>query len=307
MTSRRAMLVLVVCNLLWAGTYVAGKIALRTLSPVELNALRFGIAGLIFLPFLWRARGRVILDRTALLRLALLCLLGFVVNKALEFGGLDLTTASDTALLIAAEGVFTAIFGWMLLREAVRGWAVCGLLLAVLGVYLVVERGLVLPHLGAGTRVVGDLLILAALVSEALYSVLGKSTLSRLPAIAVTAGGIVGSLAVWLPAAGVNLAAQGPPQPTPATWGAVLYLAIAGTVLAYLGWISALGHVRASTAAPTLFLQPLVGSMLAALILGERLGWASVAGGVLIVGGIWMVSRDEAEAESVVVATETLA
>ena len=123
-TSRRAMLVLIACNLLWAGTYVAGKAALRSLSPVELNCLRFGLAGLTFLPFLWRARREISLDRAGLLRLGGLCLLCFVLNKLAEFSGLNLTTASDTALLIASEGLFTALFGWLLLREAVRGRAV---------------------------------------------------------------------------------------------------------------------------------------------------------------------------------------
>ena len=56
MPRRRALALLIACNLLWAGTYVAGKVALQSLSPVELNALRFGIASLAFLPLLWRAR-----------------------------------------------------------------------------------------------------------------------------------------------------------------------------------------------------------------------------------------------------------
>src|SRR5947209_20633641 len=97
-TRRRAMLVLIACNVLWAGTYVAGKTALSSISPVELNFLRFGIASLIFLPALWR-RGRT--GRLHFRQLALLCLFGFVLNKAAEFSGLKLTTASDTALLIA--------------------------------------------------------------------------------------------------------------------------------------------------------------------------------------------------------------
>lgn len=307
MPRRRALALLIACNLLWAGTYVAGKVALQSLSPVELNALRFGIASLAFLPLLWRARRQVHLDRGALVRLAALCGLGFVLNKTLEFGGLALTTASDTALLIAAEGLFTALFGWLLLREVVRGWAVAGLAVALLGVYLVIEQGLSLPHLGAGTRVLGDLLIVAALLSEALYSVLGKASLARYPAIFITAGCVVGSLVVWIPAAAVNVAVSGLPHPTPAAWLGVLYLAVCGTTLAYLGWISALRHVPASVAAPTLFLQPVAGSILAAVILGERLAWVSLAGGALIVAGIWIVSRDEQEAESVVVATETLA
>ena len=53
-TARRAVLLLVAANVLWAGTYTAGKIALRELSPVELNALRFSLAALILSPALMR-------------------------------------------------------------------------------------------------------------------------------------------------------------------------------------------------------------------------------------------------------------
>src|SRR5581483_11414974 len=138
--------------------------ALRALSPVELNALRFGIAGLLLLPALWWGRERMRIGRRDLPRLALLCLLGFVLNKAAEYTGLSLTTASDTALLIASEGIFTALFGWALLREAVRRQAVGGLLFGAIGVYLVIMQGLNTPHLGGGARLTGDLLVLLALV-----------------------------------------------------------------------------------------------------------------------------------------------
>src|SRR4051794_39940728 len=127
-TPRRAMMVLILCNVLWAGSYVSGKEALRVLTPIELNFLRFAIAGLLLLPLLWRDRGRLLLTRRDAPRLLLLGICGFVLNKGAEYSGLNLTTASDTALLIASEGIFAAALGWIILREAVRPAAVSGLL-----------------------------------------------------------------------------------------------------------------------------------------------------------------------------------
>lgn len=300
------MLVLLGCNLLWAGTYTAGKEALTAFTPVELNAVRFSIAGLSFLPLLWRQRAALGIDRRRLARLAGLCLTGFVLNKAFEFTGLSLTSASDNALLIASEGVFTAILGWVLLRERVRGAAVAGLLVSLAGVYLVIERGLVVPHLGTGTRVIGDLLIVAALLFEALYTVLGKAELERYPAVGITAACVIGSLLIWLPAAAVNIAIAGPPRLDTHAWLGVLYLAVAGTTVAYLGWIAALRHVDASAAAPTLFLQPFAGSLLAVVLLGERLTISAVMGGLAIVAGIWLVSRDRSREAPAIVGGEAI-
>jgi drug/metabolite transporter (DMT)-like permease len=300
-TPRRAIVVLILCNLLWAGTYAAGKDALRALSPVELNALRFGMAGLLLLPVLWFGRRRMRIGRRDLPRLALLCLLGFVLNKAAEYTGLSLTTASDNALLIGSEGIFTALLGWLLLRERVRRQSVGGLLCGAFGVYLVIMQGLNMPHLGGGTRLTGDLLVLLALVFESLYTVVGKASLARYPGLLITAASIIGSLAVWLPAGAINVAHSGLPSMTLATWLSVIYMAIFPTVLAYLGWMVALKYVDATNAATTLFLQPLVGTGLAILLLGEHPSWGTLGGGLCIIAGVWLASR--AASQRVVLAT----
>lgn len=305
-TPRRAMFVLVLSNVLWAGTYVAGKEALSSLSPVELNFLRFSIASLTFLPVVWLYRGSLRLNRGRIGRLLMLCALGFVLNKGFDLTGLNWTSASDNALLISSEGLFTAIFGWLLLRERVRLYALIGLCLSFAGVYLVIERGVVLPRLGGGTRILGDLCIVGALIFEALYTVLGKAELDRYPGAFITGFCVIASLVVWLPAAGVNAAVWGLPHMPLRAWAGVLYLAIAGTTLAYMGWISALRYVDAVSAAPTLFLQPLLGTALAVLLLGERVTWPTVLGGVLIIIGIWVVSRDPIEAKPIVRSVEVV-
>jgi drug/metabolite transporter (DMT)-like permease len=307
-TRQRAITVLILANVLWAGSYTAAKDAMRVLSPIEMNALRFSVAGLILLPVLWAGRSRMRIRRYDLPRLAMLCCLGFTLNKALEFGGLNLTTASDTALLIAAESMFTSILAWVVLRETIRGGAVGGLLVGVVGVYVVIERGLHLPQMGGGMRLAGDLLVLLALVAEAAYTIFGKASLARYPGLLLTATGILGSLVFWLPAAAVNVAVAGPPHMTPAAWLGVLYMAIPGTVVAYIGWMVALGHVDGASAAPTLFIQPLIGTVLAVVLLGERPGWATLAGGILIIAGVWIAGRSgSAAARDAAIAAEPLA
>lgn len=287
------MAALILCNLLWAGTYAAGKDALRVLSPVELNALRFGIAALILVPAaLLRVRMRI--SRRDLPRLAMLCLLGFVLNKGVEYTGLSLTTASDTALLIGSEGVFTALLGWLLLREPVRRQSALGLLIGAFGVYVVIMRGLSLPHLGGGTRLLGDLLVLVALVFESLYTVTGKASLERYPGLFITAASVGGSMVVWLPAGLINVLHSGAPQMTVTTWVSVLYMAIFPTVVAYALWMVVLRYVDASSAAATLFLQPLLGTALAVLLIGEHPSWGALGGGLCIMFGVWLASRAEA-------------
>ena len=140
---------LISANVLWATSYVAAKLALHSTSVILMLTLRMGISALILLPLLIAKREELKLSRKDLPQLALLSCVGFVINKLFEFGGLALTTASDVALLITSESIFTAAFSWVLLREHVKKRTVFALLLGFVGVYLIVERSL-LPNLPSG-------------------------------------------------------------------------------------------------------------------------------------------------------------
>lgn len=293
-TSRRiAFLTLILANALWAGTYTAGKVALNRLSPVELNALRFTLASLMLAPVLIRGWRQIPLDRRSLFMLARLTLLGFVLNKAFEYLGLALSTASDVALLIATESLFTAVLSWTLLRERISRLGVAALLVGLAGAYLIVARGLV-PTFDPGhsdTRILGDVIVVLSLLIEAGYSVLGKSALTTVPPLLFTSITITGSLFVWIPAGLISVAQSGWPRMTPNTWLAVLYMAAIATVAGYWLWFRGLRVLDGSTAAPTLFIQPLLGAALAIWILHDTVTWATLLGGVLIGASLLLVMR----------------
>src|SRR5205085_6721099 len=128
---------------LWAASYGAAKLALQDTSVNVMLALRMGISALLLLPFLIARRSQLHLTRQAIPQLLILALIGFVINKLLEFGGLALTTASDVALLITSETVFTAACSWARLGERFKRLTRVALLLGFIGVYLIVERSLV--------------------------------------------------------------------------------------------------------------------------------------------------------------------
>lgn len=282
---------LVLANILWAGTYTAGKIALRYLSPVELNAIRFSLAALMLSPVLIRGWRRLPHDRRSVLMLAVLTLLGFVLNKTFEYVGLSLSTASDVALLIATESIFTALLSWTILRERVTAAGVAALLVGLLGVYLIIERGFA-PSLGGGggaARIVGDLLVVFSLLIEALYSVRGKSALAAVPPLLFIATTITGGLAVWLPAGAIAVAHSGWPHVPLQGWLAVLYMAGFATVAGYYLWFRGLSVVDGSAAAPLLFIQPLLGATLAILLLHDVVTWATLLGGALIGASLLLV------------------
>jgi drug/metabolite transporter (DMT)-like permease len=292
--SSTAWFFLILANMLWATSYAAAKFALRDLSVTMMLALRLGLSALLMLPFLlWHYRSTRP-TRRDLFQLALLSLVSFVVNKLLEFGGLALSTASDVALLVSAEAVFTAALSWLWLREPIRRGTIFALLLGFGGVYLVVGQGL-LPTFTAANggfgRIIGDLLVVLGLLCEATATVGGKSMLIKHSPLLVTAATIVGSMFVWGPVAGWEILHSGWPYLDPLSWFAVVWLAVITTVIAYFAWFYGLSKIPSSIAASTLFIQPLLGTLLAILLLGEHLTLFTVAGGLLIISSVTVLSR----------------
>jgi drug/metabolite transporter (DMT)-like permease len=237
----------------------------------------------------WRQIPR---DWPSLLLLGQITLIGWVLNKALEYTGLALSTASDVALLIATESLFTAMLSWIFLRERITSASILALLGGILGAYLIIERGF-LPHFGSGggARVLGDLLVIGSLILEAGYTIRGKTAMGRLsvPPLLLTSATLAGSMLVWVPAGVVAVVHEGVPQVSLAGWLCILYMAVGSSVLGYWLWFRALGHVDASVAAPTLFVQPLVGAALGIVILHDTLNWATLVGAGLICASLLLV------------------
>ena len=284
---------LIMANALWAASYVAAKFALIDTSLIIMLALRMGISALVLLPFLITMRKNLNLSRQLIPQLLLLALIGFVLNKLLEYGGLALTTASDVALLITSESIFTAALSWLLLRERFKPLTGFALLLGFIGVYLIVERSLI-PNIPAGgglMRVLGDLLVILALLVEAYYTVRAKSMLVKHSPFLITSASIIISMFFWTPVAAWEILTTGWHPIGLVAWLSIAWLAIMSTVIAYLAWFKGLARIDGSAAASTLFIQPLLGTFLAIVILHDQLTPMTVVGGILIIVSVYLISR----------------
>jgi drug/metabolite transporter (DMT)-like permease len=286
-------LLLIVSNVLFGTGYIAAKVLLQNLSVFVTLALRIGIAALVLLPLLLVNRHSLHLTRRDLPQLALLALMGFVINQLLEYGGLALSTAADVALLITSESIFTALLSCWLLKEPFKRATGIALVLGSLGMYLIVEQSFI-PHLpggGGAVRILGDLLVIAGLISESYYTVRGKALLTKYPPFLIITVAMLGSLVFWVPVASWQVVSSGWHPLTLPSWLALVWLAVMATALAYLTWFQGLTRIEGSKAASTLFLQPLVGTILAVVLLHEQLTVMTLAGGVLIGVSVYLISR----------------
>lgn len=294
----RVYLKLWLTTFFWGGTFVAARFAVKEAPPFFAASCRFLIAALLLVPMAaWQARSAGTgfpLPRSLrqFLGLFSLGLTGVFLYNAVFFTGLKLTTASNGALIVAINPLLTAVLSALWLREKVRPTQAVGLLLSLFGVTLVIARGsldVILQH--SFNR--GDLIMLGAPLCWALYSILGKKVLARFTPLAATAYAAFFGAALLVPAAVVEHAVHGGPLPQFSWmgWLAILQLALLGTVIGFVWWYQGVQLIGTARAAVFVNLVPVFGTLLAALLLSERLVAAQIWGGCLVVLGVYWGSR----------------
>jgi drug/metabolite transporter (DMT)-like permease len=279
---------LVAVQLMFASFSVVGKIALRQVPAMGLAAVRVSLASAVFLA-VWALRFREPIARRELAELALYALFGIVANQLLFLGGLARTSATHAAVLGASIPVFTAAVAVGLGRERATARKLGGLGLALLGALaLTGASGL---DAGGGRALVGDLMILLNSLCYAVYLVISRHLLARLrPMTVVTFVYCLGTLGI-LPIGGAAFLRVGETL-TPATWAAIAFIVAFPTVGAYLLNAMALRSAPASLVAIYIYLQPVIGALLAMAVLGERPGPLTLVAAALIFAGIWLVTLD---------------
>ncbi|MFM2308589.1 MAG: hypothetical protein RLY87_709 [Chloroflexota bacterium] len=283
MSKIQAIVLLVLANMLWGSSHAIGKLAIDTFDPLLLAGLRVTIATGCF----WGLRFSGIAPREGVpsrdvLTLAGLGLLTVACAQFLDYRGLSLTTATDSSLMIIGEVIFTTILAWLIMRERINTQKRLGLVLGTIGV-VVLTLGGAPDSAYAPQRALGNTLVLLALLCESIFTVLGARYAQTYQPLTILRWTYSGSMVVWTPVlvwAYLSGAISGAP---PAAWGAVVYMAVATSVISYLLWFWVIRSAGSSLGAMTLFVQPVVGSVIGLLLLAEPQSPGLYIGATLIV------------------------
>jgi drug/metabolite transporter (DMT)-like permease len=279
-----ALLLIVV---LWGSYPALAKLALLDIPPEILVALRGIIASAFLVGMLARSGATTFSEITpaALTAFGVLALTGVVGSMNLTYLSLYYTTATNVVLLQVATPVMMALGARVYLGERLSRPQWIGVWLSIGGVLLIITRGR-LANLQPGQLQIGDLINLASMVCWSSYTVYGKRVLATYsPALATTAAYVLGTI-VLIPLAVVTA----PLFPAPRlgsglAWLVILYQAVLGAI-AHVWWYRAVDVVGPSLASVFMNLQPVVGIVLAAVLLAEAVGGWQIAGGLLVLGGV---------------------
>jgi drug/metabolite transporter (DMT)-like permease len=267
-------------------SFVATKYALRGFEPLLVALLRFTLAGAA-LWLVWRLRpGRERATRADLRRLALLGFVSLTVYFSFENLGIARTSASAAAILIGAIPVFTVVLNHFTLREptGARQWLGIGLSFAGI-IALVVTAGA-----ASGGSLTGNLLVLAASLSAAVYGLLARRILVARSALFVTTWQNLFGALFMAPLALIEALVAGVRQPTAPAAGGVLFLTLVCSVTAYLLLNYAYRFLSASRVSVFINLTPVVAVAAAYVVLGERFTAGQAAAAVVVVAGVWLAN-----------------
>ncbi len=274
---------------IWGAMFVVSKAVLPVVPPFTLLTFRLVLGALALgaVVLVNRLRSDRSTERTPFrVWLAVLAagLVGYGFSLGFQFAGTALGTASNASLVTCATPAFVSVFAAPLLKEHLGRRAWLALALATAGVLAVLA-----PELARfDTANAANLLLVAAALTWALYTVLTAKAARGTDLVLASLVGFLGGLPVSVPGMVLELSAHPMGTIDGGIVAGILFLGLVSTALAMLLWNYAFQALPASAAGLTFFAQPVTGTLLATLFLGEAPPALFYAGAVLIAAALFV-------------------
>lgn len=276
--NKRYMVPLLGTFLCWGSLYVVSKIALRTIPPVTVLALRYLVAvPALFLLLKLRGALRKV-EKKHLLTIGAIGFTGYFASFCLQMLGINRLTGSVSSLLGAMNPIFIPILAALFLGEALTLFKVLCVAVSMTGVAIIVGVGGTVDFLGA-------VLMLLSVFLWSSASIIIRTLRGAYDPMQVAMMAMIAALPFTLGWAGIELQSNACTFTLEAVM-AVLFMGLVGTATAHSLWNYSLSKMDASFCSMFYPLQPLTSSVLGVLILGESITANFIVGGVIICCGI---------------------
>jgi len=272
--------------LTWGANFGIVKSAFDTIPPLLFGALRFTVMGILLLALTFFREKGIQLRKEDLGRVIMVGALGLGLYQVFWSLGLNLTSPSNSALILSIQPLLGVLYVDLIKKEHVGRQQYWGMLLALVGVVLVILKPTAKLHFSLET-LPGDLLtLLAAFCAAIFFSVWSKPLLKTYsPLRLMSYCMIIGSLILWI---------ASPFSAQPVVWGQVLektwwsmgYAVVFSGMLGHVFWYEGLERIGVTKSMVYLYFIPIWAVVFNFLMMGETIFLQQILGGVFILLGV---------------------
>lgn len=293
-------ILLVLAMIFWGGSWVSAKIVVSFAPPMTVGFFRFLIASLLFVPLLVTSKGKALqtYTRQGMGLLLILGITGIFGYGTLFLIGMQFTTAAQGSIIAGINPTTVSLLAFLFLKERLTPkWRYIGFLLSFLGIVFVVGIQALIEF--RIEYMIGNLILLCAMITWGLYSILGKTVMKKYSSLETTAIGIFFGTILFFVGAIAEQFWTLPIMREPAFWVNIIYMGIFVTVFGFLFYFLGIKNLGASNSAVFISLVPVFGTLFSILILHESLFWTFILGLALVVVGIIIINYPKKQSNSI--------
>ena len=284
-----ANVLMMVVVLFWGASFISIKIAVAEIPPITMALLRFAIASVFLVGILKKVEPQARLARKDIPFVGLGGIFGITLYFFFENTGVKLSTAANASLIVMVVPMITIVLDMLFFRSKMSGLKLAGVGIAVLGTYLSVTGHGEVDFSSANFK--GNLLVLGAMVTWALYTLINKSLQGKYSGIVLTAYQTLFGTVCLVPLSLLEYESWRVFSFT--AFLHVLFLAVCCSVICYLLYLYVLKRLDVAVTTLYLNLVPVVGVLGGYWVLGERVLSIQLLGGIATVFSIVLVNLDQ--------------
>lgn len=279
---KNALLLTAIAAIIWGGAAPIMKLTLEEIPLFSLAFIRMGLASLILASFVHK---KLKIDKKDFPKFLKAALFGVTLNLALFFAGLKYTAAINAAFLIAAVPIFTMVAAHFALNEKFTKKLIVASIIAFVGVGIIIGKPNGQFNL---LSFFGNILLLLATISWVIHEIIAKKLLVKYDGSTVAFYTMAIGTFFFFPMFIYELF-KNPTWIDNVTirgYSGLLYGIFLASLVAYWAWQKGLSLLKTGEAAFFFYLDPISGSILAIILLGEKITPSLIFGGALIAASV---------------------
>jgi drug/metabolite transporter (DMT)-like permease len=272
----------------WGSAFIAGKYAVESFEPATVAFFRFFFAAVLLFPLMWimeKQRKKPSIKDYGLF--AVLGLTGIALYNICFFIATKHAPVIKSSLFIASNPVLIVLLSGLFLKEKITRNHIIGMITALTGAAFIITDGHILSLFQLGFEPI-DFVLLGAVISWALYSVVGKVVLKKYSSVESTTYAVAFGTLFLFPFALFETNWQDVQAASSTTWIAIAHMSIFVTVVSFIMYYYGIKEVGAAKASIFINVMPVSAVIMATLLLGETFTLAHAIGATFVISGVYI-------------------